>query len=203
MCRKKAQSAAKPKQGKGRSPGNRGIKSVREGEAVQPPEQLGLMTIRCEQGKPLVMDLTLNGKQLTMELDTGAAVSLVSEKVFQSLLPESELAPSKLPLRTYSGEPMEVLGLVEVEVAYSTQQATLPLYVVKGTGPSLFGRNWLGAIRPEWESIQTVQSTAVSVEKMLEQHKDVFEGLGELKGHRAKISVDPSAQPRFCKARPP
>ena len=100
VCRKKAQSAAKPKQGKGRSPGNRGIKSVREGEAVQPPEQLGLMTIRCEQGKPLVMDLTLNAKQLTMELDTGAAVSLVSEKVFQSLLPESELAPSKLPLRT-------------------------------------------------------------------------------------------------------
>ena len=97
---------------------------------------------------------------------------------------------------------MEVLGLVEVDVAYSTQQATLPLYVVKGTGPSLFGRNWLGAIRPEWESIQTVQSAAVSVEKMLEEHKDVFEGLGELKGHRAKISVDPSAQPRFCKARP-
>ena len=37
---------------------------------------------------------------------------------------------------------------------------------------------------------------------MLKQHKEVFEGLGELKGHKAKISVDPSAQPRYCKAHP-
>ena len=28
------------------------------------------------------------------------------------------------------------------------------------------------------------------------------EGLGELKGLKAKISVDPSAQPRYCKAHP-
>ena len=38
--------------------------------------------LRSEPGKPLVMDLTLNGKPLTMELDTGAAVSLVSEETY-------------------------------------------------------------------------------------------------------------------------
>ena len=45
-------------------------------------------------------------------------------------------------------------------------------------------------------------SIAVSIEQMLEQHKDVFKGLGELKGLKAKISVGPSAQPRYSKARP-
>ena len=100
----------------------------------------------------MVMDLTLNGKPLTMELDTGAAVSLVSSTLFHSLLPESELTPSAVPLRTYSGERMQVVGVVEVDVTYGTLRATLPLYVVEGTGPSLFGQNWLEAIRPDWES---------------------------------------------------
>ena len=82
-------------------------------------------------------------------------------------------------LAMYSGEPMEVLCLAKVEVVYASQQATFPLYVVKGAGPSLFGRNWLEAIRPEWESIQTVQSPVTSLAKVLEEHKDVFEGLGQ------------------------
>lgn len=60
---------------------------------------------------------------------------------------------------------------------------------------------WKLYIRPEWESIQTVQSVAVALSEVLEQHKAVFEGLGELKGHKAKIVVDPNAQPRYCKAR--
>ena len=200
VCRqKKPQNTA---QQKGASSSNYNIKSVcEEGEEEDLMENLMLNTIRYEQGKPLVMDLTLNGKQLTMELDTRAAVSLVSQKTFQSLLPDCELKPSRVPLTTYSGEPMEVLGLAEVDVTYSMQRATLPLYVVKGAGPSLFGRNWLEAIRPEWESIQTMHSAPVPLAKMLEQHKDVFEGLGELKGHKPKIFVDPDAQPRYCKAR--
>ena len=38
---------------------------------------------------------------------------------------------------------------------------------------------------------------------MLDNHKAVFqEGLGELKGYKAKITLDPQATPRFCKARP-
>ena len=37
---------------------------------------------------------------------------------------------------------------------------------------------------------------------MLDHHKAVFqEGLGELKGYKAKIALDPQATPRFCKAR--
>ena len=198
VCRGRKNSARPPRRNNFR------IKAVRPEplEKTDFSEDDMLNTIRCEPGNPLLLDVRLNGKPLTMELDTGAAVSLVSEGVFQSLLPECELEPSRVPLRTYSGERMEVLGLVEVTVTYGEQRVKLPLYVVRGTGPSLFGRSWLEAIRPDWESIQTVQSAAVSLSKVLEQHKAVFEGLGELKGHRAKITVDPSAQPRYCKARP-
>ena len=42
-----------------------------------------------------------------------------------------------------------------------------------------------------------------TLSKLLQHYQSVFdEGLGRLRGHQAKIYVDPDAQPRFCKARP-
>ena len=201
VCRQKKQRSTPKSSIKGKKP--RGIQSVRQGqESGSSEEDLGMKVIRCPRGKPMVMDLMLNGGPLTMELDTGAAVSLVSSQVLQSLLPGAKLRPSTAPLYTYSGDCLEVQGLVEVEVGYGTQQATLLLYVVQGTGPSLFGRNWMEVTCPDWESIYSVRSPAASLCSVLEQHREVFEGLGALKGHKAKIAVDSNARPRYCKARP-
>ncbi len=48
-----------------------------------------------------------------------------------------------------------------------------------------------------------VTTTGTGLSEVLERHKKVFEeGLGKLKGHTAKIYVDPNARPHFCKARP-
>ena len=36
-----------------------------------------------QESKPLQVEVVINGQPLTMELDTGAAVTLVSEETFQ------------------------------------------------------------------------------------------------------------------------
>ena len=47
-------------------------------------------------------------------------------------------------LRTYTGEAIQVAGEVLVDVQYGQQEVKqLPLIVVEGEGPPLFGRNWL------------------------------------------------------------
>ena len=51
-----------------------------------------------------------------MELDTGAAFSLMSETVFRQLFPSKELVPSTIWLCAYSGEPIEVIGSVHIVV---------------------------------------------------------------------------------------
>ena len=38
--------------------------------------------------------------------------------------------------------------------------------------------------------------------KVLEEYKDVFEGLGELRGYEATLHIDPNVKPRFCPPRP-
>ena len=48
---------------------------------------------------------------------------------------------------THIRESLNVLGTLEVEVQYEGQRAHLPLFVLKGDGPSLFGRNWLESVR--------------------------------------------------------
>ena len=88
---------------------------------------------------------------------------------------------------------------------YGKETAVLPLLIVEKEGPSLLGRNWLNTLRLDWSQLISVHhlqgSSALSA--VLQRHPHVFEeGLGTLKGFKAKICVDPSSTPRFCKARP-
>ena len=97
---------------------------------------------------------------------------------------------------------MKVLGSITVTVDYQGQQEEPPLLVVKGSGASLLGRNWLKKIRLDWQGICQLQQIP-DLHETLQKYDDVFDdGLGEIKGMEARIDVDPMAQPRFCKARP-
>lgn len=73
--------------------------------------------------------------------------------------------------------------------------------MVAGAGPSLLGHNWLTTIHLDWKSIGTIVQQP-HLTQLLEKYGEVFSGgLGKLIGHKAKIHVDPTVQPRFCKAR--
>ena len=91
-------------------------------------------------------------------------------------------------------------GRIDVNVTYGDQHKQLPLLVVSGKGPSLLGRDWLKKITLWWKEIFQVHED--TLDQMLEEHSEVFQdGLGTLNGFQAKIYVDPSAQPKFSKAR--
>ncbi|MDD9818931.1 MAG: RNase H-like domain-containing protein, partial [Gammaproteobacteria bacterium] len=136
-----------------------------------------------------------------MELDTGAAVTLVSESTYRRLWPYRPLQECPMKLRTYSGEQLTVLGQLHVQVQSGVQSANLPLVVVQGDGSSLLGRDWLLHLRLDWKEIHHLQTTD-PVERILLKHEEVFrKGLGTLRGYKAKIYVDKQATPRFCKAR--
>ena len=98
-----------------------------------------------------------------MELDTEAAMSLLSEETYQKFFSGISLQQSTVKLKSYSGENIPVLGQMDVLVKYNHQEENLPLLhpvVVKGGGCSLFGRNRFTCISLNWVFIKcaTIQS---------------------------------------------
>ena len=143
--------------------------------------------------------MKLNDCLVGMQVDTGAAVSIMPEATFRQLWPNRELLPSQIRLQAYTKVPIPVIGCCIVNVGYEGQSAEMPLVIVADTGPALLGRDWLGQIRLNWHQIHHVHNS--SLQSLLAQHSAVFEeGLGTLQGYQAKIYVDSDAIPRFHRA---
>ncbi|XP_061735502.1 uncharacterized protein K02A2.6-like [Nerophis ophidion] len=145
-----------------------------------------------------------------MLLDTGSAVSVVSDSFYQANHTQFPLKPVfKLKLKSYSGQRIAVRGYIMLPVQYEDQQVTLPLVIVQGSRPALIGRNWLKKLRLNWKHIFTVQKVQkrthgnTGVQEVIERHQAVFsEGQGCITGFKAKIRTKPDTTPIFCKARP-
>ena len=112
--------------------------------------------------KPYMAILEVNGQRLKMEIDTGAAVTLISQATQKALFPQAELQKSTVTLRTYTTEPLGVVGQMEVKVRHRGYEGTHTLYVVKGKGPSLLGRNWLSHIQLDEVKIQQTSSPVLA-----------------------------------------
>ena len=89
--------------------------------------------------RPIMISMLLNGQPLEIELDTGATLSLISDRDFKRLFREKSLCKSYLVLRTYTDELLKPLGSVTVMAQYKCQVAEMELYVVPEGGVPLLG----------------------------------------------------------------
>ncbi|XP_075539112.1 uncharacterized protein LOC142573340 [Dermacentor variabilis] len=102
---------------------------------------------------PIFVKLNINDAPVEMELDTGAAVSIMPFKQFKKRLPSTSYRSTDVTLRTYTGALVRPCGVAVVNVQYSGRTAQLPLYLVDQAGPPLLGREWLHTLRLDWDSI--------------------------------------------------
>ena len=56
-----------------------------------------------------------------MEVDTGSALSIVSEETRKTVFPEEKLRASELVLKTCTNEPMQGKGTFNMRVQYESQ----------------------------------------------------------------------------------
>ena len=160
-------------------------------------EDYHLHKMGTQSSPPVEVDVVVNGTSLTMEVDTGAAVSIISEKTRRALLPHLKLHASDLVLRTYTEEPIKVIGTLNVRVQYGSQAEKLVLVVVGGDGPSLFGRNWLRYLRLDWNKIASIRSAQLSPLKLLmQQNQSSFaDERGTVDPYKAILNVRTDAAP--------
>jgi hypothetical protein len=145
-CRSKKQ----PTQGKGQSQRHKGatkwVDTNDSGEDPGEETDVEVYSIGNRSNHPILVEVQVDGRELTMEVDTGAAVSILSEQGLRKILPDAEIKATNVKLRTFTSERIPLRGVTRVTVKYGDQSKKLTLYVTKGDGPCLMGREWLRSI---------------------------------------------------------
>ena len=145
----------------------------------------------------MIVPVTVNEKEIKMELHTGAAVSLISKELSKAMFPAVEVDSSEVHLTTYTKELLTIIGQKVVEVQYKDQKKNLILVIVEGNGPALLGRDWLMHIKINWADISTVQSTP-KMSQILQEYSELFEvKLGTVKDFTAHLEFKESGTPKF------
>lgn len=184
----------------------RAVDDVRDNlETMNGEDELVLHNIfACDSSHPsYTVNVKVAGRNVRMQIDTGASVSIVPESVFVKYWPDLALESCRIRLRTYGGVPLQTVGRVKVPVEHHGQAVTLPLVVVRTPQKCetvLMGRDWLEALKLDWLSVCgfSVDKVAQLVEKFLE----VFEPeLGLIKGTPVKLLLKEGSTPVFCKHR--
>ena len=152
---------------------------------------------------PVYIDVKVDGKPVSFQLDTGASVSVMSITDYCN---RSTFGNDTLALRAYSGNAIPVVGgkIVPAEV-----ECEVPLVVVEGDGPPLFGGTWLHKQTLPWEKIfmvnqlQATTTYTTDIKDVLHDFDKLFTtNDGLLKNFKAHLEVTEDAKPIFCKARP-
>lgn len=158
-----------------------GMYSVQEN---QKPSPSGNSSRSKFDKNAITVCVEIAGQSVEMEVDTGAAMAIIPEDVYQEKLARFvPLQSSSHTLHVYNGDKLGIVGQAKAQVKYQGQQHELPILVAKvGGQPPIMGRNWLQVFRLNWNQIFAVRrvshgthSTGNSnVNKVCNQHRAIF-----------------------------
>ena len=75
------------------------------------------------------------------QIDTGASVTIMGLKTWKKINNKKSLEPTKLRIKSYTGNSIHVIGQTKVPVQLDSLRWELPLIVVDGESLTLLGRN--------------------------------------------------------------
>ncbi|XP_054287784.1 uncharacterized protein K02A2.6-like [Macrosteles quadrilineatus] len=158
--------------------------------------------IQMNGSDKFMVEVTLEGKPIQMELDTGAALSSISYKDYKKLNLSKKLFQTHVQLRTYTGELIKPKGVVYVEFSFKDKAYFGKLYVIGQNVEPIFGREWLREINLKIGDIRTIQENSCDLSKLLIEFSDVFKKeIGCIPNEKVHLSLQEGCQPIFIKPR--
>ena len=113
---KASSGKGKTNQQNSNKPGNTHHRETAENEEKD-TEEYSIFTLTLQDQEPYRVEIELNVVKTCMEIDTGAAATIISEDTFKKIgQGKLEVKLATVKLRTYKGESVKVLGTVNIMV---------------------------------------------------------------------------------------
>jgi len=161
---------------------------------------LAIDKVEGRSSHPIIVKLEAQGKPLVMEVDTGAAVSIISEETYDTLFSQVTVKQASVALHTYTGVNCNIwrnfcrrclLWWSEKDTFLSCCQRQMSQFVWQTLVSTLslgLENYWLSYT---WESSTTL-------DMLLERYADAFaEGLGSIQHLQVKLHVKEGTCPMF------
>ncbi|KAL7296547.1 hypothetical protein TKK_0009980 [Trichogramma kaykai] len=166
-----------------------------------------LNNINCDDVvPPEKIDVLVSGKKVTMEIDSGAGVTVIPESVLKSAGINAKLQTCKRLVQNYDLSPVNIIGEFYADVTLGLAQK---VRIVVSTGRhisvSFMGRSLMSKLGIHIGGIEDhIQVNNVSNKNeltcLLNKYPELFDGkLGTLKGTKIHLYLKKDAKPIFKK----
>ena len=124
--------------------------------------------------------VTLEGKEVSFKLDTGAQANVIPHYIYKTVGEDGDIKKTSAVLSPYGKGQIKPMGkvLMKCEVPSTKKRLKLPFYVTREPYNAILGQDACEELnlvkRVEIDEV----TESMTKEEMLEEYKDLFEGLG-------------------------
>lgn len=163
-----------------------------------------------DQHDKYFISLKVNDKLIKFKIDSGSAVTVISELDLKQYFPNTVVQKTNLQLISYCGSIIQSKGFITVNVKFKNIQKKLNIYIVKGHRKPLLGREWLRQLSNERDflicsaTVNMVSTTSQSeLHTLLDKYKKLSPPeFSAIKDIQAKLTLKTNVTPVFIRTRP-
>ncbi len=164
-------------------------KTMAEVEVSTDEEEIFLGAVTSKKDNTWTVTVQLQQKDIQFKMDTGAEVTVISDKVYNSL-PEVQLSKPTKTLYGPARQKLDVMGQFTGILTHGNHTHSENIFVVRDLQTNLLGLPSITSL----QLIQRIDATLSETMTIQEQFPKVFTGLGTL-GDEYTIKLKDDAQP--------
>lgn len=162
-----------------------------------------LFNIRSVNGKPMTEQVSVQGVMLEFQIDSGSAVTAISELTYKQYFSNVPLTLTAKRLLSYTGDSISCIGITRLQFVYRESTHTLNVYVIRNGGPPLLGRDFISLFKLELIPVNYCEQNDPIINELQDKYASVFsDELGKFNKYKVSIQLKENTKPIFFKARP-
>lgn len=178
-----------------------------DGDIVEGNVEYDLFHIKCNNGEPMRQVVTIVDQNILCEIDSGSAVSVLPDSVYQSYFKNKyELKSCQVVLNCYNGSKITPSGCLQLPVTYDNRTRSITVFVIatQTKQPVLLGRDFISVFDLQLCNVEcnNIQQNDYATFLRAKYSKLFTDELGQFNKHTIQIKVKPEAQFKFFKPRP-